>query len=291
MRDIVRLLAVVVALWCGGRALNAESPVAENPATSGDAVSETAPPNATEMARLKAAEDHVRRLELRDADGEQIELIDHPLLKYADPARVNSNGTVWAWGKMGRPVAFLELFQASQSDKNWVQSVTLTSPRKVTLTIPGGRWQPAQIEFEPRVVSDAPTPDDRPSTRLRQIKDIARRFTAHEFWDPDNSRFELRLLVQPVHRYSDQAAGIQDGAAFIIAHGTNPEAVLLIEALGSVPNEARWHYALARSSHAEAHIELDGQEVWKSDRFNATNEGPTRNYWLFLSPIVTDLKD
>jgi hypothetical protein len=292
MRDIVPLLAVIVALWFGGRGLHAEPPAtAEDETTSRATADGTALPDSAENAQLEAAKSHVRRLELRDASGEQIEIIDHPLLRYSDPARVNSNGTVWAWGKTGRPVAFLELFQASKTDKNWVQSVTLTSPQKVTLTIPGGRWQPAQAQFEPHVVPDAPTPGDRPSTRLRQIKDIARRFTAHEFWDPDNSRFELRLLVQPVHRYSDQEAGIQDGAAFIIAHGTNPEAVLLIEALGASLNEARWHYALARSSHAETHVELDGQEVWKSDRFNATNEGPTRNYWLFLSALETTAND
>ena len=72
----------------------------------------------------------------------------------------------------------------------------------------------------------APPPAAKEAARLRQIKEIARRFTAHEFWDPENSRFELRLLVQPVHRYRDAAGEIQDGAMFVLAHGTNPEAML-----------------------------------------------------------------
>jgi hypothetical protein len=253
---------------------------------------ETTPPNADEKAKSRVAEEHVRRLEVRDREGNEIDLIERPLLAYADPARVNSNGSVWAWGKTGRPVAFLELFQGSVKDKDWVHAVTLTAPRQATLTIPGVvRWQPSQTKIESHVLRDAPAPDKKATTRLRQIKDVARRFTGHEFWDPDNSRFELRVLVQPVLRYSDPEAGIQDGAAFIIAHGTNPETVLLIEALGASLEEARWNYALARSSHAEAHVELDGHEVWKCDRADATNCGSTQSYWLFTSPVEIANRD
>lgn len=66
-----------------------------------------------EKAAPREAASHVRRLELRDHQGNEIGLIDRPLLAYADSARVNSNGTVWAWGTSGRPIAFLELFQGS----------------------------------------------------------------------------------------------------------------------------------------------------------------------------------
>ena len=241
-----------------------------------------------ENARLRAAKEHVQRLELQAAegDGEEIELIDRPLLSYADPARVNSNGTLWVWGTSGRPVAFLELFQGAERDAPWVHAVTQTSGQHVVLTIPGvGRWQPPQTQLESPEIADAPSPAEKAPARLRQIKDLARRFTAHEFWDPDNSRFEMRVLVQPVLRYNDLSASIQDGAAFIIAHGTNPETVLLIEAVGPSLKEARWHYTLARSSHAETHIELDGQEVWKCERADPTNNGATRSYWLFTSPV------
>ena len=234
----------------------------------------------------RAAAVHVRRLELRDVNGDPIPLIDRPLLAYTESARVNSNGTVWAWGTSGRPIAFLELFQGSSKDTNWVQAVTLTAPRHVVLTVPEvGRWQPPIGTIDFQLIADAPPPDEKSAARLRQIKELARRFSAHEFWDPNNSRFELRVLPQPVLRYSDPAAEIQDGAAFIVAHGTNPETVLLIEAQGATLEAARWRFALARSSHAEAHVELDGHEVWKCDRTNSSNTGPTQSYWLFTSPI------
>lgn len=284
MRYVVRTLAVIAWLsWCGGQALNAEPPVAENPSTARDATHETTPPNADDEPQLQAATAHVRRFEMRDAKGNEIDLIDHSLLRYTDPVRVNSDGSVWAWGKTGRPLAFLELFR--NSDAEWWQSFTLTSSERVTLAIPGvGRWQPARADFETHTVPEAPPPDARPLSRTRQLKELARRFSAHEFWDPNNSRFELRLLVQPVHRYHDAPVGIQDGAAFIIAHGTNPEAVLLIEALGESVSESHWHFAIARSSHAELHVEFDRREIWKCERYNDTNNGPTHNYWLVSAP-------
>jgi hypothetical protein len=167
-----------------------------------------------------------------------------------------------------------------------VHAVTLTAPRHVVLTIPEvGRWQPPTRKMEFQAIADAPPPDEKLAGRLQQIKEFARRFSAHEFWDPDNSRFELRVLPQPVLRYSDPAAAIQDGAAFIIAHGTNPETILLIEAQGASFEDARWLFSLARSSHAEAHVELDGHEVWKCDRTNPSNTGPTQRYWLFTSRV------
>jgi hypothetical protein len=268
-------------------------------------------PSADELkARLRLAGEHVRRFELRSVSGgglrglsggglrgdlgggprggdAVIELIDQPLLAYGDSARVNNNGTLWAWGKTGRPVAFMELFQGSEKeDRKWVHAVTLTSSERVVLVTPDtGRWQPPRMPLEPALLPGAPPPAEKAPARLRQLKDLARRFTAHEFWDPDNSRFELRVLVQPVQRYDESAASIQDGAAFVIAHGTNPEAILLIEALGTSMREAHWHYSLARSSHAEAHVEFDGQEVWECQRAGNGADGPDKSYWLFASPV------
>jgi hypothetical protein len=163
--------------------------------------------------------------------------------------------------------------------------LTLTGVETIAMTTEGTlKWQPKepQIKFAP--VLQAPKPDARETGRLRQFKEIARRFTAHEFWDPDNSRFELRLLVQPVHRYRDSAAEIQDGTVFVLAHGTNPEVLLLIEAAGPTIEMSRWQYGLARTSNAETHVELDGKEVWFQDRVKGGSTRPEDPYRVFTLP-------
>jgi hypothetical protein len=221
------------------------------------------------------------RLAERD---DEVKLYDRPLLTYGDSARANKNGTLWAFGQSGRPLALLELYQGVQPRASWIHAVTLTSGKLVTMKTPTATaWVPKKSQIEPTPLEGVAPPAAREPARLRQMKDLARRFTAHEFWDPDNSRFELRLLVAPVLRYSDGDAQIQDGAVFVLAHGTNPEVILLIEALGKSVEESRWHYSLARLGSAEMHVELDGKEIWTVGRTPGVVGQPVDPYWLFLS--------
>jgi hypothetical protein len=235
---------------------------------------------------LTHAKEHMGLFEMRTASGaDEVQLYPRPLLTYGDSARSNKDGTLWAFGASGRPLAILELYQGNETNTRWTHAVTLTGQAKVTMKTPvAAVWKPDATQIEPVPFADAEPPRDREQRRLSQLKDLARRFTAHEFWDPENSRFEMRLLAQPVHRYDAAEAGIHDGAVFILAHGTNPEVVVLIEALGKTMEASRWHYSLARLGSAELHVELDGKEVWKQGRTPGVVGQPTDPYWLFLTP-------
>jgi hypothetical protein len=248
-------------------------------------------PDGGSQDRIRPAVQHMKKLELRQNEREKgsIDLIETPLLTYGDSARSNENGTLWAFGKSGRPLAFVELFLGNNKGEGWVHCLTLASDNLVVMKTPvGTSWTPKSVQIKPAPIADAPAPNAKETGRLRQMKDLARRFAAHQFWDPDNSRFELRLLVQPVHRYSDAKANLHDGAVFILAHGTNPEIILLIEALGDKLETAHWHYSLARSSSAELHVELDGKEVWRQERTPGVSGKPTDPYWMFSSAVESD---
>lgn len=236
-------------------------------------------------AAVAAAGAHVSDFKVTtvvDGSPTDVELLANPLLTYGDAARNNEAGTLWAWGKSGRPAAFLELYRNVGENQPWVHALTLTSPELVRLSSPSGhRWNPQKTHF---ALKDLPKPSDvsdQPAMRLRQMKDISRRFEAHEFWDPNNSRFELRLLVQPVHRYKDESAKLLDGAVFVLAHGTNPEVLLQIEA-HSTQAQPVWKYSLARLGSAELHVLLDGQEVWTEPRTPGIAGQPVDPYWLFF---------
>lgn len=236
---------------------------------------------------LKLAKEHMDRFEMSRAGKDEVvvELYPRPLLTYGDSARANKDGTLWAFGASGRPLAVLELYQGNEISTQWTHAVTLTGRDKVTMKTPvAAVWKPESLQIEPVPFADAEAPREREQRRLSQLKDLARRFTAHEFWDPENSRFEMRLLAQPVHRYADAEAGIQDGAVFVLAHGTNPEVIVLIEALGKTLETSRWHYSFARLGSAELHVELDGKEVWKQGRTPGVAGRPSDPYWLFITP-------
>jgi len=239
-------------------------------------------------ARLKQGEAHVDALEVRLAQGgEAVKRIERPLLVFGDSTRSNGDGTLWAWGREGRPLAIVETYRNTMVGGPRASALTLTSTDRVILKSPFSvqEWQPAKPQISPAALPDADAPNERDSVRLRQLKEQARRFTAHEFWDPDNSRFELRLLVQPVHRYRDEKAMIWDGAIFVLAHGTNPEVLVLIEALGESLDKARWHYSFARLGSAELHVEIDSREVWKQDRTPGVVGRPTDPFWLFITRV------
>lgn len=214
------------------------------------------------------------------ADETKIELVTTPLLRYGDPARQNEKGFLWAWGKQGRPLAICEMFvNTSQPFATYVLS--LTSDQKVSVTTPSGTWQPQTVHLKMEPIEKGPPPAESESRRLQQMRQIVRGYAAHEFWDPNNSRYELRLLTSPVYRYEDKKAGIEDGAVFVFAHGTNPEVVALVEARNNDGN-GNWKIGFVPVGSAELHVTHDEEDVWSKERAPGITGRPSDPYWLFL---------
>jgi hypothetical protein len=179
-----------------------------------------------------------------------------PLHRWTDPTRAFSGGALWAWHFSGRPVAVLGIELYGQ----WsLEFVSLTTER--LLGNDGHiRWAPAKAGVEFREIPDAPAPADDKAGRLRQMRDLARQFSANEFWD--KRTHELRLLPHPIDRYAAPATGLVDGAMFIYANGTNPELLVLIEATRQGDGPSKWSYAAAPLAKAELHLKLGPKDVW-----------------------------
>jgi len=254
--------------------------LAAPPASGEDAADEAA---ATKQRARKLAEQF--QVERRSGD-EWIaaERVTDPVLSFGDATRNNSNGSVWLWGDKGRPVVVMEVYRMTDKPDDWLFVVNNTSATTVQSTHRNSLWwQPNESDLQmKRIPQNEIVQNGRPG-RLLQMKALARRFEAHEFWNPNNSRFELRLLGQQLHRYSDEAAGILDGAVFAYANGTNPEVLLFIEAHRNNDGASEWRYGLARLGHAEMHMAFDKEEVWTAPRHEqlAANEP----YWMLYETI------
>jgi len=214
-----------------------------------------------------------------------VRLVRRPLLTFGDAARNNEGGTLWVWMAAERPVAFVENYLPVGDNSNWVQALTLSSPTLIEMEIQDlQHWKPTRPQ---RVMHHCPddlrTVAATPGQRLRQMKEISRRFQAHEYWDPDNSRFELRLLVQPILRYGAESTQTVDAAVFVFAHGTNPEVLLHIEASREA-DATVWKYGLIRLGSAEMHVACDEREVWTVPRTPGVVGQPTDPYWLCVLP-------
>jgi hypothetical protein len=240
--------------------------------------------------QTSATGEYVKSLEVLPLGGDQrIAVIDRPLFSYSDAARIIAEGGIWAWGNEGRPVAMAKAWK--NRNGSLTCAFSLTSDERLVARGPQfSTWKPEGIQVAPATLSGAAAPDPQNAGRLRQLKEQARRFTAHEFWNPDNSRFELRLLNQPVHRYQDEKRQIIDGAVFLLAYDNNPQILLLLEILGPAEKEARWQYALARASSAELHVALDGKEIWAKDRTPGIVGRPDEYYWHMVTAPETVIR-
>ena len=195
-----------------------------------------------------------------DEKGNEVaaDMQEDPLQRWTDPTREFSDGGMWVWRAAGHPVAVvgIELYQY------WSLEFVSLSPSLVRgeYQPTGVQWKPAKAGAEFHDIADAPEPGKTESVRLRQMRELAHRFTAFERW-ADKGKFALRLLPHPIDRYAITGSGTVDGALFLIAHGTNPEVLLLIEARRRGDGPARWQFAALHLSHAEITLKIDTKDV------------------------------
>jgi len=249
----------------------------------------TAPADKERSGRLAEMKEIAEKIAVYEVDSTNrvpTERVNEAVLRMTDPSRERLDGTVWLWCADGRPVAILQLWAQSDRPGMWFLSPSSLSTGLVAADGEGGwRWSPQRpgVKFEP--LPSEPAPAETALARLRQMKEFARRFAAHEFWDPNNQRTELRLLGQPIYRYVKPKGVVFDGAVFAFCHDTDPEVILLIEAIRQGPDTKAWRFGAGPLGSAELHLELDRRDVWQMPRAPGVVGGPTEPYWLFHVPM------
>jgi len=213
-----------------------------------------------------------------------------PVMRWRNVARgQDGEAMMVVWAHNGRPVAMASIYPWDGFLCHEFGSLS----RQTRLVARDGRavvWSPNSAGLAFKDVPDAPAPADTPAARLRQMKAIADRFKGTMTgWKGDNSdREELRLLLRPLYRYELKEAkepdpNLQDGALFAFVIGTDPEIVLVLEAVGPA-NEAVWQYAFARATSGGLEVKLDGAIVWTADKFPA-NRVPTNPQVTLRRPL------
>ncbi len=279
---LCRTVAVATLLMSGLSLLAQDKPVA--PATESEEAKRS-------REELQVSLEQVEPMRMQHATtGAVIERVTHPVLRYAAPLWGGHHGTLWIWGKRGRPVAVLEM-SLMGNEGLWYRSFHATTDAPIKLDLSNGKsWTPksSNVKFQP--LPNAPLPAETPAGRLRQMKAFLQKFSAHQLWtwrEGDGSRHELRLLTTPVHRYEDREQQLIDGALFIIAQGTNPEATLFLEAVNPVDvAQPFWQFGIGRTSFAEQIVNYEDQEIYHDppvkheEIFNSTN-----SYWRTTSKL------
>lgn len=190
-----------------------------------------------------------------------------PVLRWANNARGSEDGVTLLYIHRGRPLATACVYPWAERLEHGFGSL---SRGKIVARRNGQVvWQPQEPGVEFADVPDASAPEANRLLRLRQMKKIAEQFQATLLgWKLDNSdREELRLLSRPLYRYEpEDESSVLDGAVFAFAMGTDPEALLLLEAVKE-GGGAAWKYAFVRRTSGELEGRFQDAVVWKAERF------------------------
>jgi hypothetical protein len=236
--------------------------------------------------RMKYMDQMIESMDVKPVDrdsGLATQFHGNPLLRFGDPTRGARDGAIWKLGA-GRPqvIVAMEFVYGQNVPKLNYEFLCLTAEKFVLQTSQGWTWTPADSALEFHTLDSDTPPHKSPVVRVRQMKGLARRFAARERYK--GGEFDLRLMPEPIDRYSVDDSELRTGAVFVFANGTNPEVLLMLE-----NNDTGWQYALARLCGAEPTAQFDGQTVWNLPTMDEVGKSWNLNYTSDAHPFEAAL--
>lgn len=224
---------------------------------------------------------------VRVTDGEQTQctMVEASVLNWSDSARhpdLIVPGTTWIWHDNGCPMFVGEIYGRVDSVGTWTLLVCNLSPEQLRCSDDRIQMTLTSSYYAPKEIVGSPVVAETESDRTSQMKRLAERFDAHQFWE---ERFELRLLPKPIYRYKDAEAGIIDGGVFALVHGTNPEVLLLIEAHSNDVGAPSWKVGFGSLAGARCVVRLDEKEYWTCPKYTGDIDDP-RQIFIRDIPVV-----
>jgi hypothetical protein len=259
----------------------------------------------SEAARMRR--DRLFKLHLGDAleytiyrdasQKEQLEFRKEPVYVWTNPVRASQqSGAVFIWTSRGRPEAIGTIFSSTGSGKRGVNhefhSLSLSTLDVTRRGTHDALWKPTSAGIDVTRIEGVSPPARSATQRLAQMRAMARDFSAGTR-DATANRWELRLLSQPLYRYESTDPEVPDGAifAFVTSAGTDPEAILVIEARqppgGGLPV---WYRGLARFTDLDLSVRYKGQEVYSAPiiRGSVLQMYPKQQYWLSADRTIPE---
>jgi hypothetical protein len=225
------------------------------------------------------------RFRLPQALSNKVTLQPDPILRWNNHVVREDDGMLFLWtdGPHGRPVAAAQFFLVDTVWHHEFQSV-IDEPIEASDLADDWKWGPTRDGVVWRDPDGELTGGDSATQRLRQMKQLVGRYSAAV--DPDvafKQPEQLRLLTTPVYRYSSPSAGIIDGAVFAFVQGTNPEILVLVEALGQGSSRTTWRFGFARMSCFYLRLSQDRKVIWSEERAPVPTPDRTSPYFFRLS--------
>ena len=199
---------------------------------------------------------------------EELTLVLPPVLRYSDAVSSDAlpaipDGAVFVWTRKGQPEAVTSM-HLTPTGNIWAEFLSLSPHPLIAERKAQTIWSPNKSAAEYLPISSAPAPSKTAAFRLTQMRSILKSFSA-SISDQSAGRQELRLLPQPIFRFSQQEKGIIDGAIFAFVRSTNPEMLVILEARTDKEKE-QWVYSSIRYSGRQCEMRCADERVWSHEQ-------------------------
>lgn len=185
-----------------------------------------------------------------------------PLLRFTNPVSGLQDGGFFVWkSQAGRPMVGAQVFLTK--DNLWIHEFQSLAPVAFRVTSNDKTfWQPNRAGVKVTQFPEAPPPAKTAVARLAQMRQMAERFIASDEFEGRPKSDSLRMLSKPLLRFGQDGSETLDGALFVHAHGTDPELMVVLEALKG-DDGYHWHYALAPMTGYALQASLDDKVIWQ----------------------------
>jgi hypothetical protein len=237
----------------------------------------------------------------RDASGkDRVGLRPEPVYVWTNPVRGGGqDGAVYVWTCRGRAEVLGTFYSYPATGPRHLShefhSLSLSVLDVQRSGTHGSTWTPLAPGIEIAPILGAPGPDRSAPQRLSQMRTLAHDFSASTK-DDQERRWELRLLPQPLYRYESTDPDVLDGAlfAFVTSAGTDPEALLVIEARKPSHTDGPvWHYAIARFTDLQLGVQHKGKVVFSAPLilYNLPYQDPKHRYRAFRDRDIPPVEE
>jgi hypothetical protein len=263
----------------------------QTPVAKGDAATQQAARAKRERLLEIYAREAAEYTIYRDAGRkEKVELRREPVYIWTNPVRSRGqDGVVYVWTCRGRAEVLGSFFSSPATGPRELShefhSLSLSVLDVERSGSHASTWAPQAAGIELAPIPGAPAPGRSAPLRLAEMRTLSHDFSASTK-DQEERRWELRLLPHPLYRYESTDPDVVDGAlfAFVTSAGTDPEALLVIEARHpSRTDGPSWHYAVTRFTDLQLWVRHKDKEVLSAPSivYDAPTQDPKHRYRVF----------
>jgi hypothetical protein len=232
------------------------------------------------------------RVSFTGSERQAIRLLERPLLSYTNPVRAGrTEGSVFLWTDEGRPVLVAAFWSVNEPNDQSLRRLSREwhslVQENLFVDIDAARvWESGEPGIVWHNLSETGAPVKSRTLRLVQMRKIVSGIRA----TIDTNESELRLMPQPLYRYSESTPGVLDGAMFAFVMGTDPELLAIVEA---VPQKeaAQWRIGFVQFTNAPVEAHLNGVNIFTAGRVPLMRSTGPHHLGIAVERHAPDLSD